>query len=122
MDSFEVSRKRAERLHADAVAAGRDLSKPYAFARAEAARRNLDVEKVPKGDVRLFGARALYDPDALLILHEDTGDEFTNAFLVCHEIGHVEFGGQAEPSVTSNIDLLRSSEAVPIGVDRVADY
>ena len=29
MDSFEVSRQRAERLHADAVAAGHDPWKPY---------------------------------------------------------------------------------------------
>jgi superfamily I DNA/RNA helicase len=122
MDSFEVSRQRAERLHADAVVAGHDPCKPYAFARAEAARRRLAVEKVPKGDWRLYGARALYDPDALLILHEDAADDFINAFLVSHEIGHVEFGGEAEPSATSNVDLLRSSEAVPIGVDRVADY
>jgi superfamily I DNA/RNA helicase len=122
MDSFEVSRQRAERLHADAVAAGLDPSKPYTFARAEASRRRLAVEKVPKGDVRLYGARALYDPDALLILHEDTGDEFANAFLVAHEVGHVEFGGSAEPSLTLNVDPVRSSEAVPIGVDRVADY
>ncbi len=122
MDSFEVSRRRAERLHADAVVAKHDPTRPYAFARAEAARRKLAVEKVPKGDVRLYGARALYDPDALLILHEDAGDEFINAFLVAHEIGHVEFGGEGEPSLTLDIDPLRSPEAVPIGVDRVADY
>ena len=96
--------------------------KPYAFARAEAARRNLVVEKVPKGDVRLHGGRALYDPDALLILHEETGDEFTNAFLVSHEIGHVETNGQSEPSVTLDADPLRCAEAVPVGVDRVQDY
>ena len=77
---------------------------------------------MPKGDVRLYGGRALYDPDALLILHEDAGDEFTNAFLVAHEIGHVEFGGETEPSATSDVDPFRSSEAVPIGIDRVADY
>jgi len=122
MDSLEISRQRAERLHVEAVTAGKDPWKPYAFARAEATRRSLEVERVPKGDVRLFGGRAVYDPDALLILHENTGDDFTDAFLVAHEIGHVEFGGQCEPSATLSIDLLRSSEVVPIGVDRVADY
>ncbi len=122
MHSFEVSRQRAERLHADAVAAGHDPWKPYAFARAEATRRKLAVESVPKRDVRLFGARAVYDPDALLILHEDAGDKFINALLVAHEVGHVEFNGEAEPSATLDVDLLRSSEAVPIGVDRIADY
>ncbi len=122
MDSFEISRQRAERLHAEVVIAGHDPIKPYAFARAEATRRKLAIGKVPKGDVRLYGARALYDPDALLILHEDAGNDFINAFLVAHEIGHVEFGGQGEPSLTADIDPLRSPEAVPIGVDRVADY
>lgn len=122
MDSLEVSRQRAERLHAEAVAAGHDPGRPYAFARAEAARRGLEVERVPKGDVRLFGGRAVYDPDALLILHEDAGDEFADAFLVAHEVGHVEFGGQAEPNAAAAADPLRSSEAAPVGVGRVGDY
>ena len=122
MDPFEVSRQLAERLHGDAIVADHDPWKPYAFARAEAARRRIAVEKVPKGDVRLYGARALYDPDALLILHEDAGDAFTNAFLVAHEIGHVELGEEAVPSATVGFDILRSAEAVPVGVDRVADY
>lgn len=122
MDSIEVSRQTAERLHREAVARGHDPRKPYAFSCAEAARRNLEVGKVPKDDVRLHGARALYDPDALLILHEDSGDEFTDAFLVAHEIGHVEFGGVEEFSSTTGADPLRSSEVSPVGVDRVVDY
>src|SRR4051794_29017633 len=119
MDAIEISRQCAERFHAAAVAAGGDPWKPYAFARAGAARREIAVAKVPVGDKRLFGGRAVYDPDAVLILHEDAGDEFANAFLVAHEIGHVEFDGQAEADATSNIDPVRASEAVPVGVDRV---
>lgn len=122
MNSLEVSRQRAERLHADAVATGCDPKRPYEFARAEAARRQIEVGRVPKGDVRLHGGRAVYDPDALLILHEDSGDQFTDAFLVAHEVGHVELGGHAEPSTTMDVDFLRPSEVVPLGVDRVVDY
>ncbi|MCE9567299.1 MAG: UvrD-helicase domain-containing protein [Planctomycetes bacterium] len=122
MDSIEISRQSAGRFHAAAVATGRDPWKPYAFACAEAARRLIDVAKVPAGDVRLFGGRAVYDPDALLIIHEDTGDDFASAFLVAHEIGHVEFDGQDEADKTSEVDPLRASEAVPVGVDRVIDY
>lgn len=122
MDSNEISRQNAERLHLAALANGKNPCEPYVFACAEATRRNLVVEKVPQRDVRLHGGRALYDPDALLILHEDAGDDFADAFLVAHEIGHVEFGGQDEFSSTSGADPLRSSEAAPVGVDRVVDY
>jgi superfamily I DNA/RNA helicase len=122
MNSIEVSRQQAARLHEAAVASGKTPCEPYSFACAEATRRHLAVEKVPKGDVRLHGGRALYDPEALLILHEDVGDEFTHAFLVAHEIGHVECGGQDEFSTTENADPLRTAEAAPIGVDRVVDY
>jgi superfamily I DNA/RNA helicase len=122
MDANEVTRQTAERLHASAVAVGKNPCEPYLFACAEADRRNLVVERLPPGDVRLHGGRAVYDPDALLILHEDVGDDFIHAFLVAHEIGHVEFGGQEEFSTTITADPLRISEAVPVGVDRVADY
>ena len=122
MDSIEVARQRAEHLHLNAVAAGYDPCEPYAFVRAEAKRREIAVERVPKGDIRLFGGRALYDPDAFLILHEEAEDNFTNAFLVAHEIGHVEIEGNAEGDLTFAVDPLRSSEASPVGADRVADY
>lgn len=122
MDSTEVIRRRAEQLHSDAVVAGGNPCAPYEFARAEAFRRGFEIAKVRKGDVRLFGGRAVYDPEALLILHEDAGDDFLNAFLVAHEIGHVESAGQDEPSLCLEVDPLRSSEAVPVGADRVADY
>src|SRR5262245_10584115 len=122
MNFLEVSRQRAAQLHAAAVAAGSDPRKSYGFARAEAARRQLEIERVPKGDVRLHGGRAVYDPHALLILHEATGDDFTDAFLVAHEIGHVELGGLAEPMTSVDVDLLRPAEVSPIGVERVVDY
>jgi superfamily I DNA/RNA helicase len=122
MDTVELARQAAERLHLAGVAAGRDPWKSYDFARAEAARRSIDVEKLPKGDIRLRGARALYDPGSLTILHEDAGDDFVHAFLVSHEIGHVELGGAGEPSITMDADPTRSAESAPIGMDRVVDY
>ncbi len=122
IDPVEVSRQNAEQLHSAAVSSGHDPWDVYNFACAEAKRRNLAVEKVRKGDVRLHGARALYDPDALLILHEEAGDRFSNAFLVAHEIGHVECEGLAAFSKSVNVDEMRSAEASPVGVDRVVDY
>jgi superfamily I DNA/RNA helicase len=122
MDTIEVTRQTAERLHLTAVQKGADPWRPYEFVRAEALRRSIEVEKLPRGDVRLRGARASYDPDALTILHEDTGDDFLNAFLVGHEIGHVEFGGDAEATLSFEADPVRPAEAAPVGVDRVIDY
>ena len=122
MNSLEAGRQRAERLHSEAVAAGHNPRTPYDFVRAEAAKRLIEVERVPKGDIRLYGGRALYDPDALLILHEDTGDPFLDAFLVAHELGHIDLGGQSEPMAVMDADPLRAAEAVPIGVERVVDY
>lgn len=122
MDATEVCRQRAARLHADLLSLGAEPWAPYSLAVQEATRRDLDVELVAKGDVRLRGGRALYDPDALLILHEDCGDPFTHAFLVAHEIGHAEFGGHTEVVLTTEIDPERAMEAAPVGVDRVVDY
>jgi len=122
MDRIEVSRQKAEELHKALADSGVCPTQPLAFVLAEAGRRNIEVEKVPQRDVRLHGARALYDPDAWLILHEDVGDEFVHAFLIAHEIGHVECGGEHEYSVTANADPLRAAEAARVGVDRVVDY
>lgn len=122
MDAVELARQTAERLHLEAVSRGADPWKPYEFAKAEAKRRTIAVEKLPKDDVRLRGALALWDPDALTVLHEDAGDDFANAFLVSHELGHIELGGSAEESVSLSADPSRPAEAAPVGVDRVIDY
>ena len=45
-----------------------------------------------------------------------------NAFLVSHEIGHVEFDGAGEANASLEPDPLRPAEAAPIGIDRVVDY
>ncbi|QEG01558.1 ATP-dependent DNA helicase PcrA [Stieleria maiorica] len=121
-DRIELARRRAAELHAAAVSDGGDPSKPYDFVCREAARLEIDVSRVPVDDVRLCGGRALFDPEAWLILHEDSGSAFTDAFLVAHEIGHVEFGGEAEFLAITDIDPERSSGSTGVGTDRVVDY
>lgn len=122
MNLLEAGRQRGARLHSEAVAAGNDPRFPYEFVLSETAKRQIEVERVPKGDIRLHSGRALYDPDALLILHENTGDAFLDAFLVAHELGHLDLGGHSEPMSVIDADPLRTSESVPIGVERVVDY
>jgi len=122
VNRIEVSRQTAGRLHQEALQRGCDPTEPYLFACKEAERRELAIERVPVDDVRLHGGRALYDPDALLILHENDGDDFTQAFLVAHELGHIISGGQGESLWVEEVDPLRSGESSSVGVDRVVDY
>lgn len=122
MDGNEVCRQRAAELNASLVGAGIDPWDVLAIVEAEATRRDIEIQKVPIGDVRLRNARALFDPDALLIVHEDSEDAFLRAFLIAHEIGHSEFGGHAGVICTTNVDPERSTEASPVGMDRVVDY
>jgi superfamily I DNA/RNA helicase/Zn-dependent peptidase ImmA (M78 family) len=122
MNAVEVARRRAEELHIAACAEGIDPWIPYDFACAEAERRDIEVARVPKGDVRLHGGRATYDPKTLVILHEDTGSRFLDAFLVAHELGHVELEGRTGFDVAMSPDPGRPAEGAPVGMERVSDY
>ncbi len=122
MDAAELGRRRAAELHDAAVAKGHDPASPYAFVLAEAKRRGLDVEKAKPGAAILDGGRATYIATEALILHEDVGSEFDQAFLVAHELGHVELGDEPGPIVVTHVDPARPAEPAPVGFDRVVDY
>lgn len=109
-------------MHAEAVANGHDPWEPYAFAKAEAERRGLDVEVTAQGAAVLDGGRALFVARDGLILHEDVGTPFEQAFLVAHEVGHAELGDDGDPTPAREIDPTRPAEASPVGLDRVIDY
>jgi ParB family chromosome partitioning protein len=74
MDTIEITRQTAERLHYAVAQKGADPWQPYAFACAEALRRSIAVEKLPTGDARLRGARASYDPGGLTTEEQATID------------------------------------------------
>lgn len=125
MDGVEIARKAAEALHAQAVAAGHDPWQPLAFALGEVKRRNLDAEDTNKGAAGLNGGRAVFIHADRLILYERGGTEFERAFLVAHEIGHIELGDdveEAKDNTPYNIDPARAAEPSPVGMDRVVDY
>ncbi|MCS6211456.1 UvrD-helicase domain-containing protein [Shewanella baltica] len=123
MQAVELAREAAAVLHDQAVAAGHDPWKPYEFAVAEADRRGFDVESTKKGSPSLRGARARFFPMEKFILHEKCTTLFEQAFLVAHEIGHAELGdGIEEDDQGYTIDPTRTSEASPMGAERVVDY
>ena len=123
MDSIELARQAAAKLHNEAVGRGRDPWLAYAFAVAEASRRGYDVEKAVRGAAILDGGRAVFISSEALIIHESTGSEFEDAFLVAHEIGHAELGDDPNGEASaSDMDLRRAAEPSPVGMERVADY
>ena len=122
MDAVEIARRIAARLHEKAVSARHDPQDPYAFAVTEAKRRGIDVEATRPGASQLDGARALFSSRDALILHENVGTRFEQAFLVAHEIGHAELGDDVPGEQAFNIDPARSAEPSPVGLDRVVDY
>ena len=122
MDAVELGRQRAADLHKRAVELGNDPWRPYDFAVAEANRRGFDVEPTSVGATVLDGSRATLVAAHRLIVHEDTGSPFEQAFLVMHEVAHAELGDATDEEGTPEIDPTRPAEPSPTGVDRVVDY
>ncbi len=122
MDGVELARQIAADLHRNAVERGLDPWSPYAFAVSEAERRDIDVEPTAVGAAILDGARAVLVSKDDLILHESIGSPFEDAFLVAHEIGHIELGDDSQGEPVRSINPARPAEPSPVGIDRVVDY
>jgi superfamily I DNA/RNA helicase/Zn-dependent peptidase ImmA (M78 family) len=123
MDALELARQHAKRLHDKAVELGGDPWTPYQFVVGIANELGITVEPCAPGAAVLDGARAAFDGDIPLIVHENVGTPFEQAFLVAHEIGHAELGdGEEDDGSAFQIDPARTSEASPVGMDRVVDY
>ncbi len=122
MDRIEAIRTRAAALHDLRVSKGGSPTTPYNFVLGEAEARDLEVRRLPAGHPQLKGGKALLQRASGTILHEDTGSTFLDAFLVAHEIGHHEFGGEVDIPPTMEIDPARSADPSSVGADRVVDY
>jgi superfamily I DNA/RNA helicase len=122
VDAVELGRQRAAALHWEAVEAGNDPWRPYKFAVAEAVRRGLDVEPTSPGAALLDGGRATLIAKDALILHENNGSLFEQAFLVVHEVAHAELGDAPDDEGSPEIDPARPADPSPSGIDRVVDY
>lgn len=122
MDAFEPIRTEAVGLNDALVAKGVDPLDPLAL--VEAAITHLDLELVwlAAGDPALKGARALYDDQSGTICCESDGEAAARALLVAHEIGHARLHAGSATCASTDIDATRSTEAAPVGLQRVEDY
>ncbi len=123
MEPIELARQHAEKLHDEAVGRGSDPWSSYEFAVGVAKHLGIKVESCLPGASLLDGARASFDASYSIILHENSGTQFEQAFLIAHEIGHAVLGdGEEDEEPALHIDPARTSEAAPVGMDRVVDY
>ncbi|MGO7731577.1 ATP-dependent helicase [Rhizobium leguminosarum] len=122
MDQFEPIRIKAATLHGELLADGQDPFDLLALVQAAVAHRELDLVWLPRGDPALKGARALFDDQGGTICCEDEGDATTRALLVAHELGHSELHAGSATCARSDVDPSRSTEAAPVGLQRVEDY
>lgn len=122
MDGFEPVREAAQRLHDVVIASGANPLEPIALITAAVEILDLELVWLSAGNPALKGARAIFDEQSGTICCEETGNSATNALLVAHELGHVEVHAGSTTCATVDIDPSRTSEAAPVGLQRVEDY
>ena len=122
MDGFETIRRAATELHDIVAGDGTDIFDPMALVKAAVDHLDLELVWLHPGDPALKNARALFDEQSGTICCETLGDYAERALLVAHEIGHVELHAGSSVCAADNIDPSRSTEAAPVGLQRVEDY
>lgn len=122
MEAFEPVRMAAANLHAELVAAGVNPDRPLELVDAAIKHLQLELAWLPPGDPTLKGALALFDGQGGIICCANVADPATRASLAAHEIGHVVVHAGSTECSGDDIDASRSTEAAPVGLQRVEDY
>src|ERR1700730_8512327 len=122
MEAFEPIRDSATRLHDELVSVGGDPLKPLALVEAAIRQLGLELFWLAAGDPALKGSRALFDEQSGSVCCEAVDDPGERALLVAHEIGHARVHAISSSCGADDIDPSRSTEAAPVGLQRVEDY
>ncbi len=122
MEAFEPIRDIAARLQTELVSAGADPFKPMVLAEAAIQKLELELVWLESGNPALKGARALFDDQSGAVICENSGEPGERAQLVAHEIGHACVHATSSSCTSADIDPSRSTEAAPVGLQRVEDY
>ena len=122
MDAFDLIRDTAARLHTALVTRGADPSHPWAMVEAAIHQLALELVWLPAGDPVLKGALALFDEQSGTICCAAGGEAARQVELIAHELGHACLHATSSQCTAHDIDASRSSEAAPVGLQRVEDY
>src|SRR5206468_2224767 len=122
MEAFEGVRSSAARLHEELVAAGADPLNPALLVEAAIGKLQLELYLLEPGDLALKGAHALFDEQSGTVCCEAVEDPGDRALLIAHEVGHACCHAGSSSCNASDIDASRSTEAAPVGLQRVEDY
>lgn len=122
MDLFESLREKAAQLHDTLVQLGADPRKPEALVQAAVGHLSLTLQWVDPDDATLKGARALHDEQLGLLCCAKLPEVADRVLLLAHEIGHACLHGLSSLCRPEDIDPSRSTEAAPVGLERVEDY
>ena len=95
---------------------------PLELVNAAIVHLKLELAWLPSGDPALKGAHAVFDDQSGTIFAEDVGSPSERALVVAHEIGHVCVHTGPTACTAHDVDPSRSTEAAPVGLQRVEDY
>src|SRR5882672_5845931 len=122
MDPFELVRRSAAQLHNQLVARGADAFNPSDLVKAAFQYLDVNLFWLPPGDPALKGARGVYDDQSGTVCCELSGTAGERAALAAHELGHACVHVGSSFCATDDVDSSRSTEAAPVGLQRVEDY
>ena len=122
MDPFEPFREAAVQLHGELVSEGGDPLQPTAMVHMAIKKLDLELALLAPGDPALKGARALFDEQSGTICCEGKGTSADWVLLIAHEVAHARVHSNSSICSAEDIDPTRSTETVPVGLQRVEDY
>ena len=124
MDAFDQVRELARQKHAEGVAGLSVDAKAIELVRALAARADLEPCPLEPADALLAGALAVLAREDGTIYHINNASNEDLAVLLAHELGHhyVHASETGVRCTSEDVDVAASSEASPVGADRVAGY
>ncbi|MER8674599.1 ATP-dependent helicase [Mesorhizobium sp. M0037] len=122
MDSFETIRRLAAQLHENVARLGVDALNPLLLVEAAAKDLGLAIVFLEAGNTALKNGRALFDDQSGTICAENKGSAVDRALLVAHEIGHSIVHKKSSHCAERDIDPSQSTEAAPVGLQKVEDY